>query len=533
MNNYLRESASSICVYLRETNNIMKKTLWLIFIYLLLIFRHGYEYGRSDQIEILPYALKMAGIQNYTGDFFTDAISQVVPNERFMMAAFLSVFGNSQEIAVFLLHIVITLCLIAGMLRIAEHFLQDFHLAIIAFLLTQIVFFYWNLGGNELYGNDLQGSTFAEVLAVWAIVFFIEKKYIQSFSLLTIGIGFQAIAALQVVLLMAGVLTFEQISNLLKGQFSLDKQTKSIFISLLIFGIFGLGYIFWIKKASDGASISANEAQAIFDITFRFRNPHHFMPSAFSLKGWLLMPICAGASLYFFRKNKDMMLIFAMAGSIILLYTIGVEIFESRTIASFQAYKMTIWLKFLGIIAVWGIIKSKFSIPIFKIYWEKSLLIAGISLLLGIIFLFPSLIPYPISFDFKKYKERGEEVAICQAIQAKTPLNAVFITPFSFTEVPIYAKRAAYISYKANMRHAPHIFEWANRLQTLYGLDYVHKKWDIDNAPTHYENLSEAQLIALQKQGVTHAIFQTEKPYLQEVTRTAHYFVYALTNNAH
>ncbi len=506
----------------------MKKTLWLIFIYLLLIFRHGYEYGRSDQIEILPYALKMAGIQNYTGDFFTDAISQVVPNERFVMAAFLSVFVNGQEIAVFLLHIVITLCLIAGMLRIAEHFLKDFYLAIIAFLLTQIVFFYWNLGGNELYGNDVQGGTFADVLAVWAIVFFIEKKYIHSFSLLTIGIGFQAIAALQVGLLMASVLTFEQMLNLLKRQFSFDKQTKSVLISLLIFGIFGLGYIFWIKKASDGTSISANEAQAIFDITFRFRNPHHFMPSAFSLKGWLLMPICAGASLYFFRKNKEMMVIFAMAGSIILLYTIGVEVWESRTIASFQAYKMTIWLKFLGMIAILGILQNKISTQLFKINGEKSLLMAGIILLLGIIFFFPSLIPYPILFDFKKYTERGEEVVLCQTIQAKTPLNAVFITPFSFTEVPIYAKRAAYISYKANMRHAPHIFEWANRLQTLYGLDYAHKKWNIVDAPAYYENLSQAQLIALHKQGVTHAIFETEKPYLQEVARTEHYFVYAL-----
>lgn len=506
----------------------MKKTLWLIFIYLLLIFRHGYEYGRSDQIEILPYALKMAGIQNYTGDFFTDAISQVVPNERFVMAAFLSVFGNSQEIAVFLLHILITLCLIVGMLRIAEHFLQNFHLAVIAFLLTQIVFFYWNLGGNELYGNDVQGGTFADVLAVWAIVFFIEKKYMQSFSFLTLGIGFQAIAALQVALLMAGVLAFEQISNLFNGQFSWNKQTKSILISLLILGIFGLGYIFWIKKASDGASISANEAQAIFDITFRFRNPHHFMPSAFSLKGWLLMPICAGASLYFFRKNKEMMLIFAMAGSIILLYTIGVEIFENRTIASFQAYKMTVWLKFLGMIAILGIIKSKISISIFKIYWEKRLLIAGISLLLSIIFFFPSLIPYPISFDFKKYEERGEEVAICKAIQTKTPQNAIFITPFSFTEVPIYAKRAAYISYKANMRHTPHIFEWANRLNSVYGLDYANQKWKIDDAPSHYENLSQAALVSLHKQGVTHAIFQTEKPYLKEVARTEHYFVYAL-----
>lgn len=510
----------------------MNKILWLIFLYILLIFRHGYEYGRNDQVEVLPYAFKIAGIYDFKSDFFTETISQVIPNERIVVAGFLSLFGSQQEIMVFLLHIFINLGLIVGLLRIAEHFLKHFYLSIIAILLLQIVFFYWNLGGNELYGNNLQGSSFAEVLSVWAIVFFLQKKYIPTFLFISIGIGFQAIAALQVGLLMAGVLCFEQIKNLLAGKFSIPKE---IVIALSIFVIFGLGYVFWVKKASEGNPISSTEAQAIFDITFRFRNPHHYIPTAFSLKGWLLMPICAIASLYFFRKDNQMLLVLTMAGILLVIYTIGVEIFENGTIASFQAYKMTIWLKFLGMIAILGIIKEK--IPArFSHYFtfhlkqakENALLIGTIAILLSIIFYFPAHLPYPIHFDFKSYSKRGEEVSLCQKIEANTAQNAVFIAPFSFTELPIYAKRGNYISYKANMRHVPHIFEWANRLNMLYGLDYQAKKWDVLAAPAHYENLSMATLAILKEKGITHAIFNTEKPYLQQIAKTEHYFVYKL-----
>jgi hypothetical protein len=62
----------------------------------------------------------------------------------------------------------------------------------------------------------------------------------------------------------------------------------------------------------------------------------------------------------------------------------------------------------------------------------------------------------------------------------------------------------------------------------LYGLDYRAKKWDVLAAPAHYENLSMATLAILKEKGITHAIFNTEKPYLQQIAKTEHYFVYKL-----
>ena len=81
-------------------------------LYLILVLRYGYEFGRSDQVEFLPYALFINDNTLYPFDFFVRGISSLIPNERTFTVYFLSIFREYLEPACFVLHFLSSILLL-------------------------------------------------------------------------------------------------------------------------------------------------------------------------------------------------------------------------------------------------------------------------------------------------------------------------------------------------------------------------------------------------------------------------------------
>ncbi|MDB9883333.1 hypothetical protein OAD66_09405, partial [Bacteroidia bacterium] len=61
--------------------------------FLMLFLRWGYQYGSGDQVEILPYALKIQNSDLYTNDLFIYHLSDTPFNQRWAIGHLLSWFG--------------------------------------------------------------------------------------------------------------------------------------------------------------------------------------------------------------------------------------------------------------------------------------------------------------------------------------------------------------------------------------------------------------------------------------------------------
>ncbi|NNJ55392.1 MAG: hypothetical protein HKP14_04650, partial [Bacteroidia bacterium] len=89
---------------------------WFVVSYFLLFLRWGYSFGDGDQVEILPYALKMINPNLYLNDFFINHIFTQSYNQRWAVASLLSQFGDLMPIATFVLFCISLFFLVRGIL---------------------------------------------------------------------------------------------------------------------------------------------------------------------------------------------------------------------------------------------------------------------------------------------------------------------------------------------------------------------------------------------------------------------------------
>src|SRR5690606_31723375 len=60
------------------------------------------------------------------------------------------------------------------------------------------------------------------------------------------------------------------------------------------------------------------------------------------------------------------------------------------------------------------------------------------------------------------------EVRISRRAAELTPVDAVFVVPYSFTAFRWYAQRSLYVDYKAMLHQQPFLGEWYARIQAIY-----------------------------------------------------------------
>ncbi|HWB63379.1 MAG TPA: DUF6798 domain-containing protein [Chitinophagales bacterium] len=444
-------------------------TLFAFCMWSLLILRFGYRYGTGDQVELLPYTLYLHNPSLYPHDFFIKGLDASVPNERTIMATLLVPFVNHLEITCFLLQLLSTIFLVMGLEMLALRFIKNRYLAWLAIALAMLPLNNYTLGDVELYSECFQASGLAVAIVVWGINLFLDGKYIWASILMTVATFIHVLEGLDVMLVLSAIMLF---SYLIKKT---DLKTFLLFISIYGFtaGLFLLDVLIH-KSGTVLTACNPASPNELFKIIFMFRLPHHFIFSTFPRFHMLVYFLFTLFALVYFAGHSSKTFEFILIGTIgMIIYAFAVDDFHSIFIGNFQFYKLSIWIKFLGVVAFVGL-GEDFYLQHLKLpetlKIELPVLISGIAIAWLIIINFNSFLPYKVPFQLFGMKEKDDMINICEQIKEKTPADAVFIQSFDNSELKFYAQRSSFVEFKANVRHTCFVKDWYHRIQLVYGL---------------------------------------------------------------
>lgn len=466
-----------------------------ILFYLVLLCFFGYEIGLGDSVEFLGYTLNRNNPNFITGDLYISTMNTMLLNERSVFASVISIFSFDFPILFFCLHALLSIVLLLGLFRIAQFLLNDFTSSFFAIAFSFVFFYGFNAGANELYHNNLQGTTFSVAFGVWAIYCFLLNRILIGYFLVFCAMLFQPLEGFQLLLLCGGASIFLSFCN------------NTLLRSLLFFVLFLLpsGLYVWFLVNQQITGLGGLSPADYFDSVFVMRFPHHFIPQFFSKKGMLVLSVLYILALpYFYRRNAFVFNFLVLMGLGSFIYCIDLYFGPGALVKSWW-FRSTIWLKLFGFIGVFGWLKEFFSIR--KYYFGSCVLLA---LFCSVVFVgfYRGNIQRKNYHLGQAYKMLNPEIDICIKASQVVPPDAVFVHPLDFTALSYYGKRASYVSYKTIPRTDNGILLWKERLKLVYSLEPKrYSPAELENAV--HANYLKADLDLLKNEGVSHAIFTT------------------------
>ncbi|HUR30994.1 MAG TPA: hypothetical protein VMZ69_06150, partial [Saprospiraceae bacterium] len=173
------------------------KFLAVVCIYAIAIIYQGYQYGQSDQSQIIPVIYAQDHPGALEKDHYVNAYLKSGINERTIFHAVLRRIGYDIPFMVFLWHALASITLIWAWVSIAGLFIKNQALQWLTIALILTLGFHTATGSNEVYYNQFVPSLAAKAFASWGIYFWLTKKY-QWWILLLILAGYlQPLVGLQ------------------------------------------------------------------------------------------------------------------------------------------------------------------------------------------------------------------------------------------------------------------------------------------------------------------------------------------------
>jgi hypothetical protein len=498
--------------------------------YVFLLAWHGYSFGDSDHIELMSYVKWLNNNTLYPNDFYIQHIVARIPNERIVMAEVLSWAGAYLDYATFALHALSSMLLLLGVYRIAALFLKYENSIWLFFLLFFIPFYKFNLGGNDIYYSAINLS---KVCGVWVLYFMLRERFL---AMSVVGIAatlFHPMAGLQISLLAFGAYFLFILEKIFIKKITTEYKLiiKKYWQALLLYvATAGIWIVLMFLHFKEG-QLSPSLFQEIID----FRLPHHFVPTQFGLKNYLILVPVFIVGLFYFRK-KDQCLFYFFCISILglIIYTLGICILKNYNFVSTQWFKTTIWLKLLSVLALVAsfeqlLVREKLSYFKLKtIYFFPILAIFSLTMMYHPISFFKSK---DYHFPFVAYQ--NAEIDIALLAKATTPKDAQFLTPASCTAFKFYSERGSYIDFKA-VTHSKDAFAiWYERIQEVYrvgGKNATIKGLAVTAlADENYANCKENNFIEMKKKGVTHLLCEKKQTLnFTKVAENQRFIIYQL-----
>lgn len=487
---------------IKAKGNLTLDIIAAVILYAAVIIYQGYQYGQSDQSQILPVLFAQDHPGSYQKDHYVNAYLQSGINERTIFQFILRYSGYDIPWLVFLWHALFSLSLIVAWIRIAGIYISNKSLQFACVGCILILGFHTSVGSNEIYYNQFIPSLPAKAIASWGSYYWLNNKFGTWALLLILSTLLQPLVGLQLFTITA----IAQLIGFLKNR----RKEKLPLEAMILYLIVIVPWIILLATNNGGR----DHPSAFMDI-MEFRLSHHFFGSYFGFFHLLLFFLFTILCVFSYKGKLKWFALLIIAGC--GLYEIGVEFFRSPLFLYTQWWKTTIWIEALGIVALVGFLetgfylKEKFRaypllIPIVILFLISIYRLTGIS---GPIPVYMS--PFPV--------QQNDHVEI--ALEAKRITNdgAVFIVPPELSAFRWYSKRNTFVDHKALFHQEDFLMEWYNRIQLVFHYDLSQKRSGISfekragELLSHPDNKVVSEWKAL---GITHII--SPNPDLQGFT---------------
>lgn len=491
---------------------------------MILAFR-GFQYASGDVVDVMSYAKFLQDHTLFLKDFYVTNINSIIPNERIVFSTLLAIMGNGLDWMPFLVHFILTIIFLIGIYKIISVFINSIWLRWILILVLIGPFYKFNLGGNELFYNMLISSYVAKVFAIWAVYWFIKGEKLFSYILLIFSTFLHPTVGSQLFIVFA---SFELLI-IFKNQYS--NISKNTIIGIGLYLILGGSYIFLLLK---GVNKTGVDDKMFFEI-FEFRNAHHFFPQYFGLKNYIIeiSLFLAGIFLMYRMKYRVLFNLSLIIAFGLVIYSIGIFIFQSTLVLSTQWFKTTIWLEFFALIAVTSFIENKLNV-LKKEYFNKvilsTLLILSSIFWIAIIYGVPYFQNKPYQFKYGMNLTQEEEIGLLA--KQNTPKEAVFIYPLEFTGFKFYSERSIYIDFKSVVHRKDVLGNWYDRIKFIYGIDIDTRRAREDlfiKARQNYSIIDKLKIVDLKNKGIDYIVqYNNVKMELPLIAKNDEYSIYKI-----
>ncbi|MDX1548072.1 MAG: hypothetical protein R3247_13835, partial [Rhodothermales bacterium] len=323
---------------------------------LLYFLRFGYDYGTSDQDEIVPYLLHRLDAGVLAEDWFV-AGQAAGYGVRTVFVTLLDAPARwlGPEAAVLGVYVLVWIALAWGVFALARQLTGERLAAALAVAGALVLTPQWTLGGNDMAVRMLVPSMAAWTLAVWGAVVFLRARYLGSGLLLGAAAALQALVGLQ----MAGVLGVALVLRLPRR----DARGADVLRLAGGFLLIALPALAPLVLQQTASAPAPGDGPSLFYMMAAFRNPHHYLPFSFPLASYLrfgLLAFLGGLGFAFLRgrgrlRHGAFVLhvfgVVAALGLVGLVFTEGVPVLG---IAKLQLFKTTVFAKLLLVILVCG-----------------------------------------------------------------------------------------------------------------------------------------------------------------------------------
>ncbi len=487
------------------------KIVFAVLMWSLLLWRAGYRFGTGDHPEYLPYVLYLNDHSFYQKDFFVLCLQEKVPNERSVICYLLLPFVNNLEIACFAFQFLFTVLLVLGLQKLGKILIGNLLAAQMAILLNFIIFFDRGLGNVELYADAFQGSGVSVAIIAFALCYYFTEKYLLATILMSIASIIHPVEGITVFLVMLAcifVFTFWQKKVAL----------KTLLQCMAVYGFTaGAFIIMFLAGKMDGVNALSKsfDNEAFFRIYFEFRHAHHYIFSYFPVTDKILFFLFISINLIWsYTRNKFLLWfnLFTLAGTFI--YIICTDYMHLTDIAGLQFYKVSQWTKFYALLLVvnygYDFLKDKITLRLSVLV--QNIVYAALAVSIVVMLFFkPELIGLnKAHYQFsKEWKKKNDMVIISEQIDTSVDKRAVFVQPFSTTELKYFGRVSSFVDFKAFVKNRSHIFEWHRRIKLVYGIsaDDSPKGFELEEkAEKFFFNLSKENTEQLKREGVTHLL---------------------------
>ena len=436
-------------------------------LYIIVLGFRSFLFSHNDVVDVMSYAKYLNDTGLFPRDFYIQNISGAIPNERLVFSSFLAIFGNQLVWLTLILHWLSSMILFSGIYAISSKFIEYDLLRWLLILTLFIPLYGIGPGDCELFYNMFISSLLAKSLGIWALYYYLERKFNISVLLLIPATFIHPTVGAQLFLCITLIII---IWSLIKKEW---RSWPSVLLYLLSAGVWLLLLYFRVDEAGQYSN------ELFFEI-FEFRLAHHFFPGYFKsidvIAGFVLLI----TGLYYFLKKGHVFsasfIIVLFSG--MLIYTLSHYFLQLGIILSSQWFKTFIWVELLGLIALFAMINALF----IKLRLPKLFFRIGTNILWTFSVVMLIMIHWPGNYFSNKqpdlfYMQHFDpEVDIAQKAKQLTTQDDLFIVPMEFTAFKYHSERSLFIDYKSVVHRKEVLGEWYGRIKKIYRIDIKNRQ---------------------------------------------------------